>query len=92
MTPCRFLSPHGAAALGGLGTLVFADGIGESASTVRARICKGLGFLGIELDAERNAANDGVISTAGGRVAIRVIRTDEGRMIAKTVCGVLGID
>ena len=47
-----------AAALGGLDTLVFAGGIGENASTVRARICDGLGFLGIELDEKRNAAND----------------------------------
>jgi hypothetical protein len=51
-----------AAALGGLDTLVFAGGIGENAPTVRARICDGLGFLGIELDEKRNAANDGVIS------------------------------
>src|SRR6202030_3784187 len=39
-----------AAALGGLDTLVFAGGIGENAPTVRARICDGLGFLGIELN------------------------------------------
>jgi acetate kinase len=80
-----------AAALGGLDTLVFAGGIGENASTVRARICDGLGFLGIELDEKRNAANDGVISAAAGRVALRVIRTDEELMIAKMVCRVLGL-
>ena len=39
-----------AAALGGLDTLVFAGGIGENAPLVRARICDGLGFLGIELE------------------------------------------
>jgi acetate kinase len=80
-----------AAALGGVDTLVFAGGIGENASTVRARICDGLGFLGIELEAERNAVNEGLISTPTGRVAVRVIRTDEARMIAKTVCHVLGL-
>ena len=48
-----------AAALGGLDTLVFAGGIGENAPAVRARICDGLGFLGIELEETRNAANDG---------------------------------
>ena len=80
-----------AAALGGLDTLVFAGGIGENAPAVRARICDGLGFLGIELDEERNAANEGVISTAAGRVAVRVIRTDEELMIARTVCRVLGL-
>jgi acetate kinase len=80
-----------AAALGGLDTLVFAGGIGENAPTVRARICDGLGFLGIELEEKRNAANEGVISAATSRVAVRVIRTDEERMIAKTVCRVLGL-
>jgi len=80
-----------AAALGGLDTLIFAGGIGENASTVRARICDGLGFLGIELDEKRNAANEGVISTAAGRVAVRVIRTDEELTIARSVCRVLGL-
>jgi acetate kinase len=80
-----------AAALGGLDTLVFAGGIGENAPPVRARICDGLAFLGIEIDAERNAASEGVISAEAGRVAVRVIRTDEELMIAKTVCRVLGL-
>ena len=80
-----------AAALGGLDTLVFAGGIGENASLVRARICDGLGFLGIELEEKRNTANEGVISTATSRVAVRVIRTDEEQMIARSVCRVLGL-
>jgi acetate kinase len=81
-----------AAALGGLDTLVFAGGIGENAPIVRARICDGLGFLGIELEAKRNAVNEGVISAPAGRVTVRVIRTDEEQMIARTVCHVLGLD
>ena len=80
-----------AAALGGLDTLVFAGGIGENAPTVRARICDGLGFLGIELEEKRNVANAGVISANASRVCVRVIHTDEEWMIAKTVCGVLGL-
>jgi acetate kinase len=80
-----------AAALGGLDTLVFAGGIGENAPAVRARICDGLGFLGIELEEKRNAANEGVISPEHSRVVVRVIRTDEELMIAKTVCQVLGL-
>lgn len=80
-----------AAALGGLDTLVFAGGIGENAPVVRARICDGLGFLGVALDDKRNAPNGGVISTDAGRVAVRVIRTDEELMIARMVCGVLGL-
>ena len=80
-----------AAALGGLDTLVFAGGIGENAPTVRARICDGLGFLGIELEEKRNAANEGVISADASRVAVRVIRTDEELMIARSVCRVMGL-
>ena len=80
-----------AAALGGLDTLVFAGGIGENAPAVRARICDGLGFLGIELEEKRNAANAGVISSETSRVPVRVIHTDEEWMIAKTVCRVLGL-
>jgi acetate kinase len=78
-----------AAALGGLDTLVFAGGIGENAAIVRTRICDGLGFLGIELEEKRNAANEGVISAAASRVSVRVIHTDEEWMIASTVCRVL---
>ena len=66
-----------AAALGGLDTLVFAGGIGENAPIVRARICEGLSFLGIELNKSRNAETTGVISTDVSRVVVRVIRTDE---------------
>src|SRR5512146_614856 len=77
-----------AAALGELDTLVFAGGIGENAPTVRACIFDGLDFLGSELEENQNAANEGVISTAAGRVAVRVIRTNEELMIARLVCSV----
>jgi len=80
-----------AAALGGLETLVFAGGIGENAPVVRARICDGLGFLGIELAPGPNGANAGVISTEASRVTVRVMATDEELMIAKTACRVLGL-
>jgi acetate kinase len=79
------------AALGGLDTLVFSGGIGEHAAVVRSRICAGLGFLGIELDDSRNHANAQLISAAGGHVAVRVIHTDEERVIAASVCQVLDI-
>jgi acetate kinase len=80
-----------AAALGGLETLVFAGGIGENAPPVRARICEGLSFLGIEIDATRNAASAGIISTGQSKVTVRVIRTNEELMIARSVCRVLGL-
>lgn len=81
-----------AAALGELDTLVFAGGIGEKAPVVRARICKGLGFLGIELDAARNEQSADVISKDGRRVKVHVIRTHEELVIARSVCNVLGFN
>lgn len=79
-----------AAVLGGVDTLIFAGGIGENVPDVRARICDGLEFLGIDVDDERNAANAAVISGTDSRVAVRVMRTDEEVMIAKSICRVLG--
>jgi len=79
-----------AAALGGLDTLVFAGGIGENAPVIRARICEGLGFLGIDIDPTRNERDEPLISAVGGSVAVRMIRTDEELMIAKSVRSLLG--
>lgn len=74
-----------AAVLGGLDTLVFAGGIGEHAAEVRARICAGLGFLGLELDMAHNVTHAAVISSAASRVTVRIIPTNEERMIAQLV-------
>lgn len=74
-----------AAALDGLDTLVFSGGIGENQPAVRARICDGLSFLGIALDADGNAAGEGVISAPHSRVEVRVIRTDEEWIIARAL-------
>ncbi len=80
-----------AAALGGLDALVFSGGIGENAPVIRERICEGLGFLGVELDTSRNAKPEALISPDAGQVAVRVIRTDEELMIARSVGRVLGL-
>lgn len=79
-----------AAVLGGLETLVFAGGIGENTGEIRARICSGLEFLGIELDQARNAVNAPVVSTEASPATVRVIRTNEELMIARAVCRLLG--
>ena len=79
-----------AAALGGLDTVVFAGGIGEHAPPIRARICEGLGFLGVQIDESRNSTNAPVISREGTRPEVRMIRTDEESMIAKAVYRILG--
>jgi acetate kinase len=78
-----------AAALGGVDTLVFAGGIGENAPLIRARICDGLRFLGIELTESRNATNASLISPDAGRVKVRVMRTDEELVIARSVTRLL---
>ncbi len=81
-----------AAALGGIDTLVFAGGIGENAAVVRARICEGLQFLGVEVDAPRNVDARGLISSPTGRVAVHVIRTNEAHVIARAVRDLLALD
>jgi acetate kinase len=79
-----------AAVLGGLDTIIFTGGIGENSPSIRARICEGLGFLGIELNDERNHQNAPFISAAGG-ASIRVMHTDEEMMISKLVYNMIDI-
>ena len=78
-----------AASLGGLDAMVFAGGIGEHSATMRARIVDGLEFLGLHLDAERNDANEEVITRPGSPVTVRVIPTDEESEIARSTLEVL---
>lgn len=77
------------AALGGLDTLVFSGGIGEHDPEIRKRICRGLQFLGIDLDERRNAKNEAIISTDASAVGVRVIPTNEELMIARSTRRVL---
>jgi acetate kinase len=79
-----------AAVLGGLDALVFAGGIGENAPVVRQRICDGLDFLGIRLDAISNQVNAALLSPPEGRVKVRVIKTNEDLMIVRHVLSALG--
>jgi acetate kinase len=74
-----------AAALGGVDTLVFSGGIGENAPLVRKRICEGLNFLGVELDQSRNEKTAAVISADTSQATVRVIRTNEELVIARSV-------
>ncbi len=78
-----------ASALGGIDALVFTAGIGENARNLRAKICDGLGFLGIGLDPERNRANAREISRAGSATRVLVRSTDEEGMIARHVLHLL---
>ena len=72
-----------AATLGGVDTLVFTGGIGEHAAPIRADIARGLEHLGIRLDEARNARGDAVISADGAPCTVRVVNTDEERMVAR---------
>jgi acetate kinase len=71
-----------AAVLGGVDTLVFTGGIGEHAAPVREQICDGLGYLGVALDAQRNVTHDPMIGA--GKCEVRVVTTDEERVIARS--------
>ena len=69
---------------------MFSGGIGENSIPIRARICEGLGYLGIEIDDGPNSTNSEVISKQGTTVTVRVIRTDEELQMARTVRRLLG--
>ena len=79
-----------AAALGGLDLLVFTGGIGEHAYEIRAEICAGLRHLGVVLDSGRNAEHAPVVTTDGSSCAVRVVSTDEERMVARHACRLVG--
>ena len=75
------------AALDGADAICFAGGIGENAPSVRARICDGLKWLGVEIDAAKNEATvggkEGRIDTGARGPEIWVIPTDEELLIAR---------
>ncbi|MET4141708.1 acetate/propionate family kinase [Pedobacter sp. UYP1] len=74
-----------AAVLGGLDTLIFSGGIGEHSPEIRERICKGLQFLGIEIDRTKNIKNETFISMGANKASVWVIKTNEELMIARSV-------
>jgi len=74
------------AAMNGLDCIVFTGGIGENSASTRAKVCEGLGWFGVEIDAEANAkrglaVND--ITAANGKVKVLVVQTNEELMIAR---------
>jgi acetate kinase len=81
------------AALGGADAVLFAGGIGENAAEIRARICAGLEWAGIRLNAERNQAliggREGLASPESARPEVWVIPTDEELLIARDTFRVL---
>jgi acetate kinase len=83
------------AALGGADAVVFGGGIGENAPKVRARICRGLGQLGVSLDAEMNARTVGTeerISPPDSRIGVYVIPVDEGAVMVRAAMAILRVE
>jgi acetate kinase len=82
------------ACMGGADAVIFTGGIGENSPDIRARICQGLEWAGIQLDEARNRetlARQGQIGAEGSRLPVWVIPTDEELLIARdTVRCVLG--
>ena len=82
------------ACMGGADAVIFTGGVGENAPEIRARICEGLEWAGVTLDAEQNAqirGREAAISTSDSRVQAWVIPTDEELLIARdTVRCILG--
>ena len=81
-----------AAALNGFDVLVFTGGVGENQTITRERVCKGLSFMGIEVDPEINKVRgeELLISTPNSRVKVVVIPTDEEYMIASDTMELVG--
>jgi len=80
-----------AAVLGGVDGLVFTAGIGENSAEIRRRVSESAAWLGVELDAQANAAKGPRISAQQSRVSVWVIPTNEELMIARHTGKLLGL-
>ena len=81
-----------AAAMGGVDIVVFTAGVGENQSSMRSEVCKGMEWMGIEIDEAVNSKTRGeekIISSADSKVTVVVIPTDEELMIAKDTMNLL---
>ena len=81
-----------AAAMNGCDIIVFTAGVGENQANMRESVCKGLSFMGVEIDVEKNMGIHGeeaVISTPESKVTVVVIPTDEELMIASDTMALL---
>ena len=74
------------AAMNGVDAIVFTAGVGENASVIREKVCDYLGYLGVELDKEKNNNLSGdveYISTEDSKVKVIVLPTNEELAIAR---------
>jgi acetate kinase len=79
------------AALDGVDAIVFTGGIGRKGPESRETICDGLEFMGIKLDAEKNAnyKEEGIVSADDSRVKILVVPTNEELIVARETARVI---
>ena len=80
----RKLIAEYAAAMGGVDAVIFTAGVGENSPELRVEFVKGLEFMGIKLDEEKNKVRgqERIVSTDDSRVKVLVIPTNEELMIA----------
>ena len=80
-----------AAAMGGVDVIVFTAGVGENQISMRSEVCKGLEFLGVKFDDEKNnvRGEEAIISADDSKVKVVVIPTDEELMIATDTMNLL---
>ena len=74
-----------AAAMGGVDIILFTGGAGENQWEVREGATRGLEFMGVEVDVQKNRAcraTEAIISSDRSQVTVCVIPTDEELMIA----------
>ncbi len=74
-----------AAAMGGVDLIIFTGGVGENGPETREAVCKGLEFLGVAFDAEKNTGLRGkldMISKHDSKVKVMVVPTNEELVIA----------
>jgi acetate kinase len=83
-----------AAALDGMDAIVFTGGVGERSAPVREAACRGLRFLGVELDPPANAqaTGDADVTAPGGSIRVLVVPAREDLEIARQVRAVLASD
>ena len=81
-----------ATTMGGVDTIVFTAGVGENSAEMRQRICQGLEYMGVKMDAEKNKVRgrEADVSAADSKVKVFVIPTNEELMIAMDTAALCG--
>ena len=80
-----------ASVLGGLDRLVFTAGIGEHNAVIRARICDGLAWLGVDIDESANEMHDQALSWPDSRVSVEIVATNEEWVAARDAARLLAV-